>query len=176
MKKLLEVPMRASILKDYRINKNYTTTILYYFNGTIRVRLYLSEQSCIVKKFFDTKLTLKQIRIELDTMIKEYEDSLKPAPKTELQQIKDILIEKITVDQAEKYNYATVDYDGYMTMWTDKPFSKSPKFQEWATLNMVVNHTCKGLDIWICDLDQLDYCYNNSNALCFKIADLKGQN
>jgi hypothetical protein len=108
-------------------------------------------------------------------MILTFDEYGQVTPKTELQQIKDILIEKITVDQAEKYSYVAIDKDLNISL-----FEASPTIWEEGEL---WNNEPKTNFLWSIDLfslffDDMTKLYIESKwtTLCFKIADLKGQN
>ncbi len=173
MKKTEEsILFNGQILKSYQLNKDVEINI-YYNDNTMK------SEDIIVMISWDTKTTLEGFNQEtLNMTLKQIESlvraKLYPIVKTELQQIKDILIDTITVEQAEKYSYVAIDktdeFGMGLALYVDEPKIR---------VDMWNNSDEGDRDYENLDFDRKnlnDYIETNWENLCFKISDLKGQN
>jgi hypothetical protein len=117
---------------------------------------------------------LKEVESIALAMVANYNKFGQVTPKTELQQIKDILISLITINQAEKYSYVAIDSDGETCLFIDKPETDGV-YALWTTPDMHTDENYLTLDGACDNLDLNTYIRENATTLCFLIADLKGR-
>lgn len=164
--------LNGTTRKGYVLNKDYTVMVMYLENklesNCITIRVFDINGDALGETTHDFK-TLSQIKVIALSMILTFDEYGQVTPKTELQQIKDILIEKITVDQAEKYSYVAIDDDNDVTLYVYEPKVKSDGWWYPNGGHLFIITTIQAPSLQ-------DYIQINYGDLCFLIADLKGQN
>ena len=96
------------------------------------------------------------------------------SPKTEIQQLKDILAEKITLDIAENYNYVSIDHDCEIYIGNETPTEYPNRQNKYCWVYPRKDAQLE--NIVFIDSHLIDFIDNNAELLCFEIKDLKGVN